>query len=186
MPEWLTYRTLAGVSFILAFATMILGVLMFLSRVGASGVRLNFDAPLALERSLLMAAVVLTAIGFMLLESFLSQSVVHGLVRIGATLYLIATPILLTAEGIDLAQGRGFYPLYAIYIVLALLAEAVIGFALFHTRVVPSWIGALTLLWSVGWLIALPIISPRDMYYPILQHLMPLIIGIGLLTTKQP
>jgi hypothetical protein len=184
LADWLTYRWLSGLSLVLAFVTMMLGVLMFLSRVGAGGVRLNIHAPIVLERSLLMAAVVLTAIGFILLENVLSQSAVHGLARIGATLYLIATPILLTSEAIELAPGRGIYYLYVIYVVLALLAHAVIGFALFHTTDVPMWIGALTFLWGLGWLIALPIVSPRDMYYPILQHLMPLIIGIALLTTK--
>ena len=44
-----------------------------------------------------------------------------------------------------------------------------------------TWIGWLTILWNIAWLIVLPLISRRDMYYPMLHYVMPLVIGIALL-----
>jgi hypothetical protein len=36
-------------------------------------------------------------------------------------------------------------------------------------------------LWNVAFLVVLPLTSPRDMYYPILHHVVPLLIGMALL-----
>jgi hypothetical protein len=32
------------------------------------------------------------------------------------------------------------------------------------------------------WLVVLPVITPRDIYFPVLHHVMPLMIGIALLS----
>jgi hypothetical protein len=179
----LNVRSMSGVLLILAFAVALGGILMFLSRMG-SGADSYTSTAYVLERGFLMAAVVLTAVGLVLLEAHLRESGDAVLARVGATLYLIAAPMMLTYEAINLAQGRSFYPLIVTYIVLALLAQAVIGGALIYTSALPAWVGWLTLLWNIGWLIALPIVALTDMYYPILHHLMPLIIGIALLASR--
>jgi hypothetical protein len=35
--------------------------------------------------------------------------------------------------------------------------------------------------WNLGWLVALPILSPGDLYFPVLHHPVPLLVGIALL-----
>jgi hypothetical protein len=42
-------------------------------------------------------------------------------------------------------------------------------------------VGWATVIWSLAWLIILPIARPKDMYYPWLHYVAPLIIGIALL-----
>lgn len=40
------------------------------------------------------------------------------------------------------------------------------------------------MLWNVAWLLLLVLLSPRDVYFPILHHVMPLVVGIALLGHK--
>jgi hypothetical protein len=71
-------------------------------------------------------------------------------------------------------------PLMVVMVVLLLVAEAILGAALLSSRLVPTWISWTTMAWNIGWLMVLPIVSPTDIYYPIL-HFVPLVlIGIPL------
>ena len=51
-----------------------------------------------------------------------------------------------------------------------------------QTGLVAAWAGWATILWNLGWLLIMLIIRPRDIYYPVLHHVAPLLIGIALLT----
>ena len=78
-----------------------------------------------------MAAVILTIIGFVLLEGRLHNTDGRVLARTGATAYLFAGIVLVTAEAFRMSLGEGFekraYALFVIYVVLAFLAQATIG-----------------------------------------------------------
>ena len=91
----------------------------------------------------------------------------------------------MAAEALSLSLGEGFeqrgYALIVMCVVLAFLAQAAIGGALLQSRLLAAWIGWVTILWNLGWLVLLPGITPGDMYFPILHHLMPLLIGSALL-----
>ncbi|MDQ7053770.1 MAG: hypothetical protein Q9P14_13080 [candidate division KSB1 bacterium] len=154
---------------------------MFLMRDSAqSGVPI-VTARLIWERSFIMVAVILTAVGLMLLERVLEASHGAALARIGATSYFFAAIVLVTAEATYLALGTLPYPLVVVYVVLALLAQAAIGAALLHSTVLPHWIGWVALGWNLVWLVVLPMTTPGDIYYPILHHLIPVIMGLSLL-----
>jgi len=73
------------------------------------------------------------------------------------------------------------YPQIVFHVVLAFLAQAAFGAALLRTGLVAGWVGWATILWNLAWLVVLAIVSPRNMYFPVLHHVAPLLIGIALL-----
>jgi hypothetical protein len=172
----------AGLFLVLGFVTNLAGVVLFSVRDGTSGNPPPSFAYYAWERGLFMAAIVLTAIGFVLLEERLRTSDGCVLARTGATTYLFAGMLGLVAETLDLSQaGQHFYPLIVVHVVLAFLGQAAIGGALWRSRIVAAWISWATIIWNLAWLIVLPVITPRDIYFPILHDVMPLLIGVPLL-----
>jgi hypothetical protein len=117
-----------------------------------------------------------------LLEGVLHETGGHVLARVGASTYFFGAVLLVAAEALQLPLGYDAnYPLIVIYVLLALLGQAAIGVAWLQSTLVPSWIGWVTLIWNIGGLVLLPTIMPGDMYFPILHHLMPLLMGITLL-----
>ena len=90
------------------------------------------------------------------------------------------------AEAIGLSQGEHTYSLVVVYVALAFLGQGAIGAGLTQSTPLPTSIGWVTLAWSLACLIILPIVRPGDMYVPGLHHLMPLIIGIALMTKGPP
>jgi hypothetical protein len=171
----------AGSFLVLGFAANLAGVLMFLIRGGTSGGVPPSHAHLVWERSFLMAAVVLTAIGLVLLDGHLQNTDGRVLARAGATAYLFGGILVVAAEALNLNPGQNTYALIVIYVVLALLAQATMGGSLLQAGLLPAWIGWVTILWNIAWLAVLPVTSPRDIYFPVLHHVMPLVIGIALL-----
>jgi len=172
----------AGLLLVLGFITNLAGVVLFSIRGGAGGGAPPSFAYYAWERGLFMAAIVLTAIGFVLLEERLRTSDGGVLARTGATTYVFAGMLGLIAETLDLSQaGQHFYPLIVVHVVLAFLGQAAIGGALWQSRLLKPWIGWATVLWNLAWLVALPMITPHDIYFPILHDVMPLLIGVPLL-----
>ncbi len=80
------------------------------------------------ERGLIMAAVVFTAIGFVLLDGQLQNTAGSILARTGATAYLFGGILGVAAEALGLTRkDESFYPLIVIYVVLAFLAQAATG-----------------------------------------------------------
>ena len=172
----------AGSCLVLGFVALLVGVLMFLSRGGLRGGTPPSRAYFVWERSFIMAAVVLTVIGFVLLEGYFQNTDGRVLINMGVTTYLFGGVLVVAAEALSLTlEFEKLYGLVVIYVVMALLAQAAIGSALLQSGLLPAWIGWVTILWNIAWLVVLPVTSPRDIYYPGLHHLMPLLIGIALL-----
>lgn len=175
----------AGFSLVLGFVASLVGVVMFSIRGGPSGGTPPSHTFFVWERSLFMAAVILTAIGFVLLEGHFHNADGRVLARTGATVYLFGGIPLVAAEALSLSLGEGFeqrsYALIVMCVVLAFLAQGAIGGALLRSGLLARWIGWVTILWNLGWLVVLPVITPKDVYFPILHHLMPLLIGGALL-----
>lgn len=179
-PFWGIERA-AGFVLILGSVAFLPGGMMFWIRGGPRGGAPPSPAYFAWERSFVMAAVVLTAIGFVLLEGHLQNTDGRVLARTGATMYFFGGILLVAAEALSLSQGyEKNYPLIVIYVVLAFLAQAAIGGSLLQSGLLAAWIGWVTILWNIGWLVVLPVITPRDIYFPVLRHFMPLLIGIAL------
>jgi hypothetical protein len=179
---WSVQRA-AGAILLLSALAAVVGGLMFTARRGTQP-----DAPapparlLAAERGFFMAGAVLTAIGFVLLEGYFKNTAGNVLAQVGASAYLLAATLMVTAESLGLAPGQKYvYPLIVVYVVLAFLAQAAIGGALLQSHLLPAWIGYAAIAWNLAWLIVLPIASPADVYFPVLHHFVPLLLGIFLL-----
>jgi len=177
---WRTERA-AGLFLVLGWAANFTGVLMFWFRDGVSGRMPPSPAYYTWERSLILAAVVLTVLGFVLLEDHPGLGDGRLLVRTGATAYLFAGILGVLYEVMELTRTTPSYPLIVVSVVLAFLAQAAIGGGLRQARLLAPWIGWATILWNLAWLVALPLFMPRDIYYPVLHHAMPLLIGGALL-----
>ena len=75
--------------------------------------------------------------------------------------------------------------LIGVYVVVAYLAQACIGGALIQAGLTSRSVGWVTLLWNLGWLLALLIMGWEVGYIPILHHLMPPVIGIALVRRRE-
>ena len=177
----------AGTVLILSFAALFVGALMYWRRGGIRGGAPPTHVYFVWERSFIIAAVVLTAIGLALLEDLLQNSAGGVLARVGAIAYLFGGVLVVAAEASSLNQGlhgnsseQNWTPA-TIYVLLALLAQAAIGGSLLQVGLLPPWIGWATVVWNIGWLLVY-LIRRRDIYIPFVHHVMPLVIGIALVT----
>jgi hypothetical protein len=172
----------AGFVLVLGNVAVLPGLLMFWIRGGHRGGAPPSPAYFVWERSFVIAAVVLTAIGFVLFEGHLQDTAGRTLARMGATAYFFGAILVVAAEALSLTLGyEKLYTLIVIYVVVAFLAQAAIGGAVLQSGVLAAWIGWVSIVWNLAWLVVLPLITPRDMYFPVLHHLTPLLIGGALL-----
>ena len=181
-PQFWNIERAAGLLLVLtAFATAP-GFAMFWQRRGHRGGPPRSHRHWVVERSSILSGVVLIALGFMLLESAFRSTDGFVLANIGASAYFFAGVLLVAAEALMLTLGYDkVCGLVNIYVVMAFLAEAAIGGALVVSGLLPAWIGWATVVWNVAWLVVLALFARRDMYYPILHYVMPLVIGVALL-----
>jgi hypothetical protein len=178
-PRFWNIERAAGLFLVLGDVAVLPGLLMFTFRGGQRGGAPPSPAYYMWERSFIMAAIVLTAIGFVLLEGRLQTGNGGILARTGATTYLLAGVLGVAAEALSLRLGYAqTYPLIVIYVVVAFLGQAAMGGALLQSGVLIGWA---TILWNLAWLVVLPVATPHDVYFPVLHHVAPLLIGITLL-----
>lgn len=173
----------AGVLLTSCFFVFLVGGVMFWARNGMAGKPAPSFAYFAVERGFIMAAAVITAIGLLLFAEVVGRAHDGALLpaRLAAATYAVATVLLLVAEAGLLRGGRFPYALIVAYVVLAFLAQAVLGVILLRAGFLPSWIGWAAIAWNLAWLVALAILMPGDVYFPVLHHVIPLLIGIALL-----
>lgn len=182
MNQYWNIEHSAGLIFVLGAVATFPGFTMFWLRRGHRSGEPRSRAHWIVERSSILSGVVLIAIGFTLLENAFQNAGGFVLASIGATTYLFGGVLVVAAEALMLTLGyEKVYELVVIYVVMAFLAEAAIGGALIQSGLLAAWIGWATILWNVAWLIVLALISRRDMYFPILHYVMPLVMGIALL-----
>ena len=178
---WSTGR-IAGLVLILGVAATFPGLLMFGLRGGHRGGAPRSRSHYILERGLIMAGVVLTAIGFVLLADALQPTAGRSLAISGAAAYFFGGVLIVAAEALNLTLGYAqVYGLVVSYVIIAFLAQAIIGGALLQAGSVAGWIGWATIFWNIAWLAGLARFARRDMYFPVLHHVAPLLIGIALL-----
>jgi hypothetical protein len=124
----------------------------------------------------------LTAVGLALLAGYLQNSGGRVLARTGASLYFLGGVLIVASEATDLTRGFHETRLEALvvsYIVLSFLAQVAIGGSLLQAGLLAAWIGWLTIVWSIGCLIVSGVTG--SYYIPFEHHVMPLVLGIGLL-----
>ena len=133
------------------------------------------------ERGWVLAALLVNVLGLALLENLLHAGGNSSFARIALVTYLIGVTVVVVAELSYLHNQEWVYPQIVFHVVLAFLAQTAFGVALLQTSLVPSWAGWATIIWNLAWLVILAIASPRNMYFPALHHVAPLVIGIALL-----
>ncbi len=181
-PQFWSVDRAAGALLLLGSMVLFPGLIMFWIRGGQRGGAPPSRAYYVWERSLIMAAVVLTAIGFILLDRTLENTNGHLLARIGAAVYLVAGILGVAAEAFSLRLGYGtLYRVVTIYVVLAFVSQVAIGASSLQAGLLATWVGWVTIVWNLAWLVILPLITPRDIYFPVLHHVAPLLIGVALL-----
>ena len=93
-------------------------------------------AYLRIERGLFMAAMVLSALRFCLLDGRLYRPGAYVFMRLGVTAYLAASIIGVVAETLEVAS-RPVYAMFVVYVTLAFVSQAAIGCALSMSELVP-------------------------------------------------
>ncbi len=171
----------SGIFLVLVAVATLPGFMMFWLRRGHRGGPPRSHTHFIVERSSIMSGAILAAIGFVLLAGAFQNA--GGVLAIsGATAYFFAGVLIVAAEALMLTLGyEKVIGLINIYVVMAFLAQAAIGGAVIQSGLLAASIGWATILWNIAWLIVLSLFSRRDMYYPILHYVMPLVIGIALL-----
>jgi hypothetical protein len=175
MKQMTSIRRQSGVAMVLGFISLIPGALLYLSRPAQD---LN-PVRLLTERGFIIAAVIFTAIGFILLKEYLTGRSYPWAVT-GASLFLIGTVLIITAESLSLSGGKSTQMLVVMYVVLALLVETVVGIAIILSDKLPALTGWATIAWNVAWILKIPS-TQMDVYIPVLHQLMPLMIGCVLI-----
>lgn len=133
------------------------------------------------ERGFVIAALLVAVLGLNLLERILEAAGDKILAPSGFVLLLIGAGMVIFAESFSISRQDWLYAPIVTFVTLAFLAQAAFGAGLLLTGLLPAWVGWTTIIWNLGWLVVLPIARPKDMYYPWLHYVAPLLIGIGLL-----
>lgn len=172
----------AGLMLLLGDLIVFPGLMMFWIRAGHRGGPPRSRAHYVWERGFVMSAVVPTAVGFALLANYFQGTSAFVLASVGATAYLFGGILVVAAEALGLTLGYDkVYGLIVVYVVVACLAQAAIGAALLAAGPLAAGVGWATILVNLGGLMALLLFSRQDLYFPVLHHLAPLLIGLALL-----
>ena len=181
--QGLSKRSGAASLLILCFLVFSVGGILYTGRAIWKWAAAQTARYLLWERCFVIAAVLVTVLGLTLLEDMLDKAGDTGIARLGMVTYLLAAAVVVVTETAFIGKHEWVYPQVVLYVILAFLAQTAFGVSLLQTGLLAKWVGWVTVIWNLGWLVALPILSPRDIYYPVLHHTAPLIIGIALLAT---
>jgi hypothetical protein len=177
--QGLSIRTTAASLLILCFVVFLFGGVLFAGRAFWSWPTDN--SHMIWERGFVIAAVLITVLGLALLEDLLRAAGDSVFARLGMVTYLCGAVVVMVAETAYLGKREWIYPQIVLYVVLAFLGQAAFGASLLQTGLVASWAGWITVLWNLGGLLIMLLVRPSDIYFPVLHHVAPLIIGIALL-----
>lgn len=139
---------------------------------------------IAWERGFVIAAVLVSVGGFALLEHLLREAGEAILPRLAFVTYLVGAVVLISAEAAFIDNRAFVNSQLVLFIVLACLAQASYGLALVLSGLVTAWAGWATIAWNVGALALLALLSPRNMYYPAVHVVAPVILGVALLARR--
>lgn len=177
----LSIRTVTASLLILGFAVFTIGGVLFAGRAFLKWPIEETSSYLIWERGFVIIGVLLNVVGLTLLEEMLRTAGDSFLARAGMVTYFFGAVIVVSAETAYLGKRDWLYPQIVFYVMVAFVAQAAFGAALLQTGLVAGWVGWTTIIWNMAWLLIMLIVRPRDVYYPVLHHVAPLIIGIALL-----
>lgn len=177
-------QVVTGWFLILSFIIFVPGGLLYTGRAIWKWPAAQSQSYLYWERCFVMAAILVAALGLVLLERLLEAAGDKILSPVGLTIFLIGTVLVLVAETFSLGRQEMNYAAIIVFVVLAFLGEAIFGAAILRTGLLPGWVGWATIIWNLVWLVILPLARPQNMYYPWLHYAAPLTIGIMLLVGR--
>jgi hypothetical protein len=174
-------QVVAGWLLILSGITFLPAGMLFTGRAIWKWPAAQSQSYLFWERGLVMAAILIATLGLMLLERLLEAAGDRILSPLGMTIFLIGVVLVIVAETFFLSQQEWAYAPIVVFVILAFVGQATFGVSILRTGLLPAWVGWATVIWSLAWLVILPIARPHDMYYPWLHYVAPLLIGVALL-----
>jgi hypothetical protein len=130
------------------------------------------------ERGLVMTAILIATLGLVLLERLLEAAGDRILAPFTIAIFLIGAVLVIAAETCSLGRQEWAYAPIVVFVILAFVGQTIFGISILRTKLLPAWVGWATILWNLAWLVILPIARPRNMYYPWLHYVAPLLIGI--------
>ena len=181
VKDLLSEQVVAGWLLILSGIVFVPAGLLFTGRVILKWEAAQSQGYLYWERGLVMAAILVVALGLVLLERLLEAAGDRILAPLGMTIFLIGTVLVIAAEAFGLSHQKYEYAPIVVFVILAFLGEVASGASILRSGFLPAWVGWTTVIWNLAWLIILPIARPQDMYYPWLFYVAPELIGILLL-----
>lgn len=176
-------RTVAASLLVLTFAVFEIGGILFTGRTMLNWPIENRGSHMRWERSFVILPTILTALGLVLLADLLRAAGDTFLAQLGMATYLFGAVLVVSAEAKFIDNDEWNYPQVVTFVVLALLAQAAFGGALLQTGLMAAWVGWVTVIWNLGYLLIILIVRPREVYYPAIHYVAPLIIGLGLLAS---
>jgi hypothetical protein len=184
--SWLTAHGLTGGLLLASAALLFVGVMMFTARVflhAPFGARPGYYQ---WERGLIVSGHLTLALGLTGLTSLLRQAGDLVLSDVGLTAFVVGAAVLTVAEVSWLTKAglpdELTGALIRIFVILAFLSQAAYGAALLQTGLLPGWLGWITVVWNIGWLVVL--VRAKDPYYPVLHFQLPVLAGILLLMSR--
>ena len=180
--QGLSERTTAASLLVLSFMVFAIGGVLFTGRAFLNWQINNMTTHLIWERGFVIAAVLATVLGLVLLEDMLHSAGDTFLARLGLVTYFCGAVVVVVSETASVNKQEWNYAQIVFYVVLAFLAQAAFGEALLTTGLVATWVAWATIIWNLGCLLIMLIFSRRNIYYPALHHVAPLLIGIALVT----
>lgn len=179
-------RRVSGLLLLVAFLLNLGGVVLYSAGTGYDWA---VETPTyhAWERALIMGSYVVAALGTAVLEPALGEAGAAILGRLAAIAFPMAAGVALVMEAVGL---DGLWPpaLMVVAVLLLFGAGALLGAAILASRLVPAWVGWAAVIWNVAWPAVLPtlwgvlpIVSPGDLYYPVLHAIPLLLISIPLI-----
>lgn len=179
----LTAPRVAGALLASSFFVFLPGGLLFWARNGMAEQPAPNFGYFALERGFVMAAAAITTLGLALLAALVAETHRDAAVpaRLVAAISAIAVVPLFLGEASLLRDGRFTYALIVAYVVPTFLSQAAFGLILIRAGFLPTWIGRAASGWNLAWPLLLLLLTPRNIYFPVLHHVIPLVIGIALL-----
>ncbi len=181
VTQGLSARTIAASLLVLCFVVFTFGGVLYAGRAFLKWQIDENSSHLIWERGFVIGGVLATLLGLALLEDMLRTAGEPVLSRLGIVTYLLGAVVVIVAETAYLGKRDWIYPQIVLYVILAFLAQAAFGASLLQTRLVAGWAAWTTIIWNLAGLLIMLILRPPDIYFPVLHHVAPLIIGIALL-----
>ena len=150
-----------------------------------------------------IAGIIVTTLGLVLLEALLRAGGDRILARLAVTTFVFGAVLTVAARALEVSvtlwaagqttgapvpallapTGDWANAMTAIYTALAFASIAMFGASILVTGLITRWIGWAAVAWGIGWglLFVLAWLSAGGFDYPVLHHVIPLVIGVALL-----